>query len=84
MKTSATANISCGERRSENAEGRKMSKGQILTLELQCQVCKEVRDISLRDLNSLFLSGVRCNCGLRLDPKRDLVVNDEHEKNKND
>jgi hypothetical protein len=43
-----------------------------------------VRDLSLPELNSLFMTRFKCNCGERLDPKRDLVANDEPEKSKND
>jgi hypothetical protein len=43
-----------------------MSIVQILTVKLQCPVCKEVRDLSLLELNSLFLgaSGAAAACGL--------------------
>ncbi|MGD0885204.1 MAG: hypothetical protein ABSA46_10105 [Thermodesulfovibrionales bacterium] len=86
MKVSAPANAFRGERRSEkiSAEGGKMSIGRALTAKLQCPVCKEVRDLSLPELNSLFMTRFKCNCGERLDPKRDLVANDEPEKSKND
>ena len=82
MKTNVTANVFRGERRSEKipAEGGKMSIGRTLAVKLQCPVCKEVRDLSLPELNSLFMTRFRCNCGQQLDPKRDCVADDEREK----
>ncbi|MGD1074880.1 MAG: hypothetical protein ABR903_02195 [Thermodesulfovibrionales bacterium] len=57
-----------------------MPIGQTLEAKLQCPACKAVRDLSLPELNSLFMTRYRCNCGQRLDPKKDFVAGDEREK----
>ena len=82
MKAGATANVFRGEIRSEkiSAEGGKMSIGRTLDVKLQCPVCKEVRELSSPELNSLFMTRFRCNCGQQLDPKRDCVADYEREK----